>query len=316
LFGRAGNKHEEIAGSIDPRLSTTINRGLNMKTILLAAAALVAIGGAAQAADMPLKAPPAPVACTMCDWSGFYIGGNAGAGIGMSRTTDTANFSAPGTLAAISPGIVNPVTADSLTRAPFGFVGGGQIGYNWQSAAWVFGLEADWQWSTQKDTYNHASFVASSTSSNFAQVTSVDEDKLSWLATGRARLGWASDSSLWYVTGGAAGARVANRYAFAATGAQPGGGVPLQAPGVGAQFGSDRLGWTAGFGVETSLSWFGIRAPNWSAKLEYLYVDLGSVTNTFTAPNANGSAFYTFTGQDHIRDNIVRLGVNYRFSSR
>jgi hypothetical protein len=113
LFGRASNKHEEIAGRIDPRSSTTINRGLNMKTILLAAAALVPIGGAARAADMPVKTRPAPVACTMCDWNGFYIGVNAGAGIGMSRTTDAANFSAPGTLAAISPGILNPVTADS-----------------------------------------------------------------------------------------------------------------------------------------------------------------------------------------------------------
>lgn len=140
-----------------------------MKTILLAAAALVAIGGAAQAADMPVKALPAPVACTMCDWNGFYVGGNAGAGIGMSRTTDTANFSAPGTPAAISPGILNPVIANSFTRAPFGFVGGGQIGYNLQAASWVFGLEADWQWSALKVTHNHLGFVASSTSSNFAQ---------------------------------------------------------------------------------------------------------------------------------------------------
>jgi outer membrane immunogenic protein len=287
-----------------------------MKTILLAAAALAAIGGAAQAADMPLKAPPAPVACTMCDWNGFYIGVNAGAGIGMSKTTDTANFSAPGTLAAISPGILNPVIADSFTRAPFGFIGGGQIGYNLQAAAWVFGLEADWQWSALKDTHNHLGFVASSTSSNFAQVAAVDEQKLSSLATARARLGWAGDCSLWYVTGGAAWSRVADHYAFAATGAAPGGGVLLQAPGVAAAFGSDRLGWTAGLGVETSLTWFGIHAPNWSTKLEYLYVDLGSVTNTFTAANANGSAFYTFTGQDHIRENIVRVGLNYRFSSR
>src|ERR1700719_2823065 len=118
----SSNKHEETAGRIDPRLSATDQSGLNMKAILLAAAALVAIGGAAQAADMPLKAPPAPATCTMCDWSGFYIGGNAGAGIGMNRTIDAANFSAPGTLAAISPGILNPVTADSLTRAPVGFV--------------------------------------------------------------------------------------------------------------------------------------------------------------------------------------------------
>jgi outer membrane immunogenic protein len=291
-----------------------------MTTILRAAAALVAIGGAAQAADLPFKAGPAPVACTMCDWSGFYIGINTGAGIGMSKTTNAANFSAPGVPppgAFISPGIINPVTNDSFTRAPFGFVGGGQIGYNWQAAAaWVLGLEADWQWSTQKDTFNQHSFVASSTSSNFAQVTSQDEQKFSWLATARARLGWAGNSSLWYVTGGVASAEVANRYAFAATGAAPGGGVPLQAPGVGGDFGSDRLGWTAGLGVETSLTWFGIRAPNWSAKLEYLYVDLGSVTNTFVAPNASGSAFYTFTGQDRIRDNIVRVGVNYRFSSR
>jgi outer membrane immunogenic protein len=85
---------------------------------------------------------------------------------------------------------------------------------------------------------------------------------------------------------------------------------------VAADFGSDRLGWTAGLGVETSLTWFGIHAPNWSIKLEYLYVDLGSVTNTFVAPNANGSASYTFTGQDHFRENIVRVGLNYRFSSR
>jgi outer membrane immunogenic protein len=53
--------------------------------------------------------------------------------------------------------------------------------------------------------------------------------------------------------------------------------------------------------------------PHWSTKLEYLYVDLGSVTNTFAAPNANVSAFYTVTGENHIRENIVRVGLNYRW---
>src|SRR5205823_3265504 len=145
------------------------------------------------------------------------------------------------------------------------------------------------------DTQNHTSWIASSTSSNFAVIGSSDEQKLKWLVTARARLGWASDCSFWYVTGGVAQGQITNHYTFGAQGAAPGGGVLLQAPGVVADFSSTKSGYAVGFGVETSLALFGVRLSNWTTKMEYLYVDLGTVINTFTAPNTTATAFYAYT---------------------
>jgi outer membrane immunogenic protein len=146
-----------------------------------------------------------------------------------------------------------------------GWLLGGTLGYNWQAGQTVLGIEGDWSWANLDGTGASASGPIST--------------ELNWLATGRVRAGYAVDNYLFFVTGGAAWGKVeaANR-------------------GVGS--GSDtRLGWTVGGGVETML------APNWTAKLEYLYVDLGD-KNTYTA---------TGPVQVALTSHIVRLGLNYKF---
>lgn len=283
-------------------------------SLKLIAATVVAasLSQGAFAADIPLKARPDPVIAPIFSWSGFYIGANVGGGIGQNRTTDTANFSAPGTVAAISPGIINPALNSVYTNAPAGALAGGQIGYNWQSGNWVIGVEADWDWTNQRNTSTTNTFIASSTSSNFAQLSLSHEQRMNWLATARARLGQAHGSSLWYVTGGGAWADLEANYAFSGPGAAPGGGVLLQAVPAVAKFSTTKAGWTVGAGVETSLGFLGW-GDKWSLKAEYLYVDLGSVTNTFSTPNVNGTARYNIASTSEITHHIVRAGLNYRF---
>jgi outer membrane immunogenic protein len=286
-----------------------------MKKLLtgsVAAAALVS-ASMAYAADLPVyKAPPAPL-CPTCNWSGFYIGANAGGSLGWDRSSDTATFSAPGVVAAISPGIVNPALSAGYLHAPAGAVAGGQIGFNWQFGNWVVGVEGDWDWTRQRDGFDAVSFIASTTSSNFAQINYHNDEHMKWLATARARLGWAHNCFFWYVTGGGAWAELESNYSFFAPGATPGGGVPLASVPGAASFSSTRSGWTVGAGVETSLNFLGGWGGNWSMKAEYLYVDLGSVTNTFSVSNTAATARYNITSTSDITDHIIRVGVNYRF---
>ena len=225
----------------------------------LAAVAVFGFASAASAADLPVKAPvyaPPPV----WSWTGFYLGVNAGGSIGRDPTT------------------LNTPTENlgSATLSPAGFIGGGQLGYNYQFAPnWVAGIEGDFQGASQKDS---ACFL---TNCEF----SVDQ-KVEWFATLRARVGYTNGDWLWYVTGGGAWAQIQNDFAFS-------GGAGS------ASF--DQSGWVIGGGVETHLT------GGWTAKLEYLYMDLGSITDT--TPNAPN-----VTQTSNIRDNIVRVGLNYKFN--
>jgi outer membrane immunogenic protein len=276
------------------------------KHLLSGVGLLALLGSSAVAADLPVKVAPAPV-CTTCNptnWSGFYLGVNVGGSIGSGRTDNTIALdpSAP------SAGVTNPISALSYKHSPAGVLGGGQIGFNWQAGRWVLGLEADWDATSQRDKVDSHAFLASTVVVAPASLDYSDEQKIKWLATARARLGWAHDWFLWYVTGGAAWGKVASNYAFQVTGLNAGGTTVFGTGPAAASFGATKSGWTVGGGVETS---FG---TNWSAKLEYLYVDLGSVTNTFTVPlTTTPTALYTFTSTSQIRDHIIRAGLNYRF---
>jgi outer membrane immunogenic protein len=156
-----------------------------------------------------------------------------------------------------------------------GVLGGLQDGYNWQSGNWVIGFESDIQ------------FTGQSGSSSLAVATS--SANLQWFGTIRGRVG-VTPAPRWlvYVTGGAAygEAQINESFAF-----------------VTANTNTIHSGWTFGGGIETAL------VDNWSAKLEYLYVDLGHITMTFA-----GIAPFTPIGTDvHVTDNIIRFGINYRF---
>jgi outer membrane immunogenic protein len=211
------------------------------------AAALLTAPLAAQAADLrqPYKAP-AYVAPAYANWNGFYIGLNAGYGFGKS----VWDF-------------------PTVSTTPKGFLGGGTIGYNFQTGVWVWGIEGDFDISTMKDSSSGGGPVSF-------------ETKNSWLATGRGRFGYAGwNNWLPYLTAGAAYGEI--KATNSATG----------------NASKDKLGWTAGVGVEYAL-W-----TNWSAKLEYLYVDLGK----FDCGVACGAP----TDNVSFHANIGRVGVNYRF---
>jgi len=266
-----------------------------MKKLLIASIAVlvsVAAVGWARAADMalPVKAPPpAP----WYDWTGFYIGGNGGYSWGRASTTITV----PGP------------TTFSGSQDVNGGLGGGQIGYNWQfDRNWVAGLEADIQGTGQRGNaalptavFTPPPGVAALPSTT---TTGTFSESLPWFGTLRGRLGYVpSDRWLLYVTGGLAFGEVDSNASVTATTAFPG-GPPIATATANASAKNTQVGWTLGGGVE----W--VFMPRWSVKLEYLYIDLGTFTNTFTGI---GPSFPTLTGSTHFTDNIFRAGINYNF---
>jgi outer membrane immunogenic protein len=243
-------------------------------------AASVAAIQIASAADLPRKAPayvpPAPPPFT---WTGFYGGIHAGYGWSDSH----ANI-------AVAPaGLIDPA---SLDQNGSGVIGGGQIGYNWQFApSWVIGIEGDVSGTgIRKTTFGPLTAGGAPFGVGF---TNTAERDIRWLATVRGRLGYAANNWLFYVTGGGAWGEA--DYTAGPTFA----GLfnPIT-------FSHNSSGWVAGGGVEYGFT------NNWSARVEYLYYDLGSVTST----NAStGAAFVSTQAWDRNKINVVRAGVNYKF---
>jgi outer membrane immunogenic protein len=223
-----------------------------MKTEILrtgfALAAFLIAPMAAQAADMPVKAPYSSpsYAPSYANWTGWYVGFNAGYGMGKS------DWDSP---------LISP--------EPKGALAGITAGYNWQTGMWLWGAEADLDWSGMKG----------STDCGGASC----EFKNDWLGTARARFGYAGwNNWLPYVTAGAAFGEVKAN-------------TPI------GDASKTKIGWTAGVGVEYALR------SNWSVKVEYLYVDLGSM-DCSTACGLSGT-----TDNVSFKANLVRAGVNYRF---
>jgi outer membrane immunogenic protein len=264
--------------------------------------------GSAGAADFPVKAPPPPV-CPYCDWGGFYVGANLGGSLGsVSRYDAMSILNVP---PAGMP-LANPIQSFGDRGLAAGILGGAQIGWNWQfSRNWMFGVEADWQATGQtSNSYNTAEIARS----GIKQVsnTLADQEKIPWLATARARAGWVENCWLWYVTGGVAWSKVDSTMSIST---QPASATLESIPGgfASASFSNTRVGFTIGGGVETSLGQLGPWANNWSAKLEYLYVNLGSTNGSLLAPYNVAPLADLLQSNTHISDNIVRVGVNYKF---
>ena len=205
-------------------------------------------------------------------WTGFYVGVTAGAASGESRQGD----------------ITNAGRVDSNPFDVSGFTAGATLGYNFQTNTnWVVGIEVD---------ISHAG-ISGSFSGNLGQpgggtwhctdpngqlAVGPCETDVNWFGTVRGRIGYAFNTLLIYGTGGLAYGKVESGLKDHE--------IPSQSEHV-----SDiNLGWTAGGGVEYAF------APNWSAKFEYLHVDLGWTDRT-----------------GHFRADaefdLVRLGLNYRF---
>ncbi len=167
-----------------------------------------------------------------------------------------------------------------------GFVFGGTLGANYQAGPWVFGVEADGDWA---DSSGFGTFTTTSTTGLCAGGCLT---KNTWLATARGRAGYAFDRFLVYGTGGAAFGNVPANFS----------NDPVSS--------STEAGWTAGAGVEVAV------APHWSAKAEYLFVDLGngSCTTDCAIQNPNGPPVIPNVAVK-FNESLVRAGVNYKFGS-
>ena len=256
-------------------------------------------GGAPMAFARAYDAAPRQAA-----WNGFYGGINGGGALAHNPTSNPFLFS-PST-------VPFPVAgADSYTHAPRSGELGVQLGWNWRIApSWVAGAEVDWQWTNQTDSACVSQCLIPPP--GVAVIPGLplgitDDQSIKWLSTARARFGWiAPNDSLWYVTGGAAWGRVEDTVTLIA---QP----PFFAAGapVAATLAQNKFGWTVGGGAEIPV-W-----DRWSVKAEYLYVDLGKITNSFTSaldPFQAPATAQTTSSISSIHDHIFRLGVNYHLN--
>ena len=220
------------------------------------------------------------------NWSGFYLGGNVGGGTARDRTSFA--FSQVGT------------ATELFSLSPDGFNGGVQAGYNWQASNWVFGLEADFQGSSQRD---NRACVQTCNPGAAPVIFAAYDAKLPWFGTARGRIGYSVGSTLFYATGGYAYGRVKTNITAAF----------LVAP-ASAEISSTKGGYTVGGGIETPLSFLSLFGPNWTSKTEYLYVDLGTSTGAFPITSIGG-VVVTATNSTNVREHIFRTGLNYHFNS-
>jgi outer membrane immunogenic protein len=270
-----------------------------MKRTLIASVAFVSLLAAtnAFAADLPVKAPA--VVAVVYDWTGPYIGTNLGYSWGRGSTDGTATGTRT-VVANLVPTTVTPLSFPLTGRADVnGFIGGGQLGYNWQRGTWLFGLEGDIQLSNERgsgDVCNVAGCPAGST-------VFTRDYKLDWFGTARGRVGYLpAERILLYATGGLA------------FGHFTGSSLMMPVATTALDLGSwsrTQAGWTVGGGVEAALG------GNWSIKFEYLYMDLGHVggtafTTSIVAPVGTTTALSNVFNT-RFTDSIARVGVNYKF---
>ena len=244
---------------------------------VLAGAALAPL--AADAADL-YRAPPTPSSAPpaayvdLNSWAGFYAGVNGGYGWNSGGNSIGYNDGGAGFIQG---------TDQSRAPQPQGGFGGGQIGYNFQSGSFVFGVETDFQGGNISDRVTGSTVNGN----DFTSRESID-----WFGTVRGRIGYAFGRVLVYGTGGVAYGDV-RQHAFVSNGVDS------------VSFGnnSTQIGWVAGGGVEFKVT------PSWSLKGEYQYIDLGS--QTLNGIDTTGASV-TAAGPE-TSFSTARLGLNYRF---
>jgi outer membrane immunogenic protein len=266
-----------------------------MKKSMLALVAVGAlIAGPAMAADlrMPVKAPYAPPP-VVTSWTGFYIGLNGGYGWNKDTGSSTCVNPTGGTVGC-DLGLGNIVQ-------PHGGLFGGQIGYNWQTGPVVFGIESDLQWADISGTASATDLCCQGIAGTSGIYTA--SSKLDWFGTVRGRLGFTiGNNALLYGTGGLIYGHesVSQSLSFV-------GPPAFIYPGSAS---TTRTGATVGAGLEYLFT------PAFSAKIEGLWYDMGSLNTTFTCPAGSLTCSPGFTTGGHFNFSgaIVRGGLNYHFN--
>jgi outer membrane immunogenic protein len=242
-----------------------MGRSVMNKGLALSISFLVAASATAFAADLPTPRPTQYFGPPGFSWTGFYIGLNAGAAWNNGESVTIFDPTIPANFAASN-------------GSRIGFIGGGQIGYNFQTGPIVWGVETDMQGLTTGQSFNYGpyGFLHLNASTNGG-----------WLGTTRARLGYAVDEALVYVTGGVAYGGFNNN--------------PISGSGNA----TSNVGYALGGGGEYAF------AQHWTARLEVLYINLNTGTQTVNV--TSGGVTYPVTAKSHNGGGIVRVGVNYLF---
>jgi outer membrane immunogenic protein len=249
-----------------------------LKKALVAVTGLVALGMApVRAADLPArtytKAPA--IAAPLYDWSGFYIGINGGGA--SSRECYTITSEAGNAVFPNSEGCHNAT----------GGVVGGQIGYRWQAANWVFGVEAQGDWAN----------LTGSNASLIARIPYTNQTKIDGIGLFTGQVGYAWNNILLYVKGGAAVTDNSYSSFFPVGNIFAAAGVPFNAAS------DTRWGGAVGTGIEVGF------APNWSVAVEYDHLFMGDPNVTFP------TSTIAVTRSDNIGQGVDMgtVRVNYRF---
>jgi outer membrane immunogenic protein len=249
----------------DTPLTRRVNATKGLRKCAMAALLLVAPAGAF-AADIavvryppPAPAPgPAPIPY-LYNWTGFYIGANLGGAWESATITD-------------------PIFLTTFSSNRSGFIGGGQVGYNWQlSPQWVIGIEGTFDGTDIRSTDVDSFALLAATS------------KVDWIATVAGRLGWAANNWLFYAKGGGGWVHDTTQLTDLTT-------------GFSVSASDSKGGWLVGGGIEYGIT------PNWTIKVEYDHIGLDNVTNPGFVMI---SPFDTVNVSRHF--DIVTTGLNYKF---
>ncbi len=218
----------------------------------------------------PSKHPPPP---PVFDWTGFYVGGNGACGW-ADHTLSNVTTDEPNTIS---------------SQNGSGCFGGGQVGYNYQlSNKWVLGIEADAEWGRISD---------SGTVTEFGETSPMTySQNLNSFGTLRARVGYAFDRLLPYVTAGWAWGQSTLT------------AITTEAGGITSSNTATLNGWAAGAGLEYALN------RNWSVKAEYLYLGFGTNAYNVIWDKSFDAADVGFPGGNvNLNVQSIKVGVNYRF---
>ena len=256
------------------------------------AAASVALATAAGAADLPTrKSPPPPMVpvAPPFSWTGFYVGATVGGVWGTGTASANATYNGHVLGSAYIP--------TSLGNGSSGWLGGGEVGYNYQMGSAVVGVEDDLQWVTNSKSATYTGATLGPPING--NLTTTLSSRLNWLGTTRLRLGFSpmpDNHLLLYVDGGLA---------------YGGGSASINsiAPNGDTFYGSNgatQVGWAVGAGAEYALTY------NWTIKAEYLYYDLGTY-NYYTTGSGPVASNLTFNAKVNPEGSIARVGVNYKF---
>jgi outer membrane immunogenic protein len=282
-----------------------------MKKLLLASAALIVMSAPGLAADMPVKAKPRPAVVPFA-WNGCYKGINVGYGWANFHKTDVAVHIQRDALPFGPSSSILPSSSPAVGSAvliafhDFDFdgdyaVGGEQFGCNWQTGITVWGVEADIQITSieARHYFDRTILGLATTSSPLTAPFSTDvRSALRWFGTVRGRVGWTvTPESFIYLTGGLAYGHVNSVLHFPTAA-----GVTT---GLGNFDSNTHYGWTVGIGAEAKV------ARNFSAKIEYLYLDLGSQDYDFLIHDGRNAL--NFKWDQRVDAHIVRVGLNYQW---